>query len=312
MTRVIAHDLVSIDGALERVIPQGDVLLPSSVWVSGDRLVWRQEFRTPRYYRPGPGLLTDFANLADADDAAIASFAKRRGTLQICQHGLPRTHNPPPPANSFWPKESGQLWCFSQSLPNEEGAGKWEPITGWRTYSTAARAILTAASALHAGRQPAMEVWEQMFDASAHAEMRERGQSIPWWSVNAGGKSRGIDRTALSLKVSEWLVLGNVRPVMTWSSQASKMTLSAGSDGSTTLFGAIALQLLFAVSGENGFAICSSCQSPYSLDGKRRPAANRRSYCDDCRDRGVPLRDAQRDSRARDREERLSMRRRPE
>jgi hypothetical protein len=61
------------------------------------------------------------------------------------------------------------------------------------------------------------------------------------------------------------------------------------------LFGALAVQLLFAVSRTDGLAVCSACGSPYCPP--RKPRIDQRHYCSGYRRRGA-WRDAQRARRA--------------
>lgn len=56
------------------------------------------------------------------------------------------------------------------------------------------------------------------------------------------------------------------------------------------LFGALGLQLMFAMSGSGGFVTCSGCGAPYAP--RRQPIAGRRHHCQDC-GRTAAIRDAQ-------------------
>ena len=102
----------------------------------------------------------------------------------------------------------------------------------------------------------------------------------------------------ISVAVNGWLELGHVLPLFSWGgtgpalvtlgarvswfnreSQAEwlpNMPLLQG----TSLFGALAVQLLMAVSRTGGLAICSGCGAPYVP--KRRPNPRRRRYCPQC------------------------------
>jgi hypothetical protein len=54
--------------------------------------------------------------------------------------------------------------------------------------------------------------------------------------------------------------------------------LTIGSDwGHSPLFGAIALQLVLAISGAEGFAVCDECRNVYAP--RRTPRAGERHYC---------------------------------
>ena len=96
--------------------------------------------------------------------------------------------------------------------------------------------------------------------------------------------------------VSEWMTLGNVRPVLTWRSTNPGPQVEFGSGGSS-FFGALACQLMFTIARVDGVAVCSGCSTVYIPP--RRPRRDQRRYCSGCRVRGVPLRDAQRDCQRR-------------
>jgi hypothetical protein len=86
-----------------------------------------------------------------------------------------------------------------------------------------------------------------------------------------------------------WLKAADVRP---WPQfQDGQLRLTLGSDwGHSPLFGAIAVQLVLAISGAQGFAVCDACRNVYAP--RRNPRAGERHYCQDCRDHNVPERHA--------------------
>jgi hypothetical protein len=100
-------------------------------------------------------------------------------------------------------------------------------------------------------------------------------------------------RAFLEDSVKRWVAWGAVQPVLAWSVKRSPTIEFEGCG----LFGALAAQLLAAVSG-TGWAVCSACGEMYD-PGPRRPNPNRRNYCPDRRESGAPHRDASRDSRRR-------------
>lgn len=63
-----------------------------------------------------------------------------------------------------------------------------------------------------------------------------------------------------------------------------------------SLFGALTAQAMTAVAGSS-LAMCSGCGGVFVPNG-RQPASGRRRYCQECRERGVPQRDAKADYRA--------------
>jgi hypothetical protein len=84
-----------------------------------------------------------------------------------------------------------------------------------------------------------------------------------------------------------WLKAADARP---WVQvQDGAVRVSLGSDwGHSPLFGAIAVQLILAISGAQGFVICDACRNIYAP--RRTPRAGELHYCPSCRARKVPER----------------------
>ena len=98
-------------------------------------------------------------------------------------------------------------------------------------------------------------------------------------------------------KANYWLRFTGVSPCLEWRRQQPALTLHVGG-----LFGALAMQLTLAICGTDGLAICSGCGFGYIPN--RRPKVNQKNYCQECREKGVPLRDASRAYRARNAKQR--------
>jgi hypothetical protein len=231
-----------------------------------DRLVWGyfldgtepQEVDAPR------DLLLRFVRLADASSEDICGFASRWGVLGICEHGLPSSHNPPPP---FGVHDGPDYSCRP---PGDDIGVYWEPIEPWRHLARQARALLNIAARLHEGELGKAADWRVVYE-------RSRGGG-PF-----GKRYRGslvVERIVLADCVNELLLLGNVRPALSWGpgkSHSSKAEVSLRGWG---LFGVLAVQLLMAVSRTAGLATCSYCGESYSPT--RRPRAGCLNYCPGC------------------------------
>ena len=63
------------------------------------------------------------------------------------------------------------------------------------------------------------------------------------------------------------------------------------------LFAGLVWQLMTVVCQATGIAVCSGCHRPY--EPERKPKLGLRAYCPECRARGIPVRDAVREHRAR-------------
>ena len=115
------------------------------------------------------------------------------------------------------------------------------------------------------------------------------------WLGAAMGEPGGTaeeQRDLLAALVEQWLSIGAVRPVFRWGDAGPRLSFSAGG-----LFGALAVHVAILVMQGQGWAMCSGCGAPYAP--RRLEAYGRRTYCGDCREQGLPARDAARDYRAR-------------
>ncbi len=229
---------------------------------------------SPPSARPGPGMLQRFVELASdrATDEAIRRFAARWGVLTLCEHLLPHTH---PPLRT---DPRGSQFC--ERLPTVAGdafTGS-EPVELWRIYAAWASTVLAAAAGWHSNR--AFSV------APTSPGLDDRGIIAFGEAARGDAAAARVDRA-----VNLWLQLGGVRP---WSSISQDPAVRLGG---VSLFGALAVELMLVVSRTEGIAFCSACGSPFLP--ARRPAANRRTYCEDCRKEGASRNDASRAWRAR-------------
>lgn len=298
-------ELISPDGVLECHVPQGHIEVPA-VRLDDDALVW-DLWNIKKTYRPGPGLLEEFAELADAPNDTILMFAKRRGVLQLCEHDLPSSHNAAPSGGILWPQDP-MAYCHER-MRRRGGPFSTikaltsapivcsEPIRVWRAFAREAGALVRLAAALHGGRQRAAADWHTIYARDPRVQAQLAGRSTPWWSHDRHRQNILMERMLIARKASDWIELGNVRLVSNWVGRVPGIQFAATMQGRMTLFGALALQLLFAISATPGLAICSACQA--SFTPRRQPRLNQRSYCDDCRASGAPSRDAKRDERRR-------------
>ena len=298
---------------LDRPIATGTVLVPSCVEQLGERLCWGSTpEHPPMECHVGPRWLESFAALAEASDGVIVRYARTHGVLGLCAHGLPWTHNPPrdrkaamaiadltrgapatgrgrrsrvSPAQRRWLAIQIVQGCRPEAVEDSERFTGWEPLAQWRRWARETLALLNVAASLHEGQPGPVDKWSIVFEGVA--------RRAPWWK-----QSTTTDRLVLAHVLNEWMVLANVRPLITWSiGRPPEVILTSGSGDDATLFGALACQLVFAATRSEGMAVCSSCGEMYAPI--RRPRADQRRYCASCRRRGAPIRDAQRARRRR-------------
>lgn len=270
--------------------------LPSRIWIDAGQLVYTYARRPSRLdvKKCGPDMLERFVRLHGQADSDILAFARAWGPLQFCSHGLPAAHNggwlmPPP---YYIPGKCGPEWR------NEEGQVVYfEPLAAWRTYSREALAMLNLAASFRDGQAKASEPDLEFLGSWLDVTSAERGHTH---EVGAKGIFDGVSRVPGRRRLADeglnrWIYLGGVRPSVEWTKKGPPIVQFS----SPGLFGALALQLMLAVSGSDGWAVCSGCGLPYAPP--HVPAANRRRYCQACRTAGVDRRHASRDSRARKR-----------
>jgi DNA-directed RNA polymerase subunit RPC12/RpoP len=239
-------------------------------------LWWRFPER-PKVVRPGRGLLEGFLPLAeDASGEKILAYAQRWGVLEICEHGLPCSHNPPP-----WNHEvylgnlSRQGVPFCQPLTHGDDVFRrvsdfnWEPLDLWRDYARIFRVLVDTAASLANGDLPSRIQWQSLFDDRL---FRAWPKTLPF--------PRKVETATgyLADILSDLLTLSGARPQAVLVGDRAAVTVGGGH-----LFGALAMQALMAASATDGFYFCAGCGRPFTTVGsRRRPQAGRHHYCPEC------------------------------
>jgi hypothetical protein len=303
-------------GRLERRVLAPSWQIPKRIVLDGDRLRWTWTpgrgwpgITPDRLIEPAAGLLEQFLRLRDAPASQILGYAQRWGVLRLCEHDFPAHHPPeywpsraiemhacpyawddpyglrPPRVSKRQPpharrsKRADGIWinpradfhsCHVRGIyETDEYVGKpWEPVEAWRTWARRAYALLAVAAALQQNELGAESDW-QMATGMTIETPRPRTEG---WRV-------------LAYFADYWLKAADVRP---WPQvQDGVVRLTLGSDwGHSPLFGAIAVQLVLAISGAQGFVVCDACRNVYAP--RRTPRAGECHYCQTCRDRKVP------------------------
>jgi hypothetical protein len=262
------RDLI-VDHGIELVDDDGEEILKPARWpgdtppyknrLTGEReQAWQSQVRPVHQTRE---MLDEFQRLADAPSKEFLKFANRWGLLGLCkEHGLPFTH----PGNED---------CMLNLREN---------LGHWRRLATQTRAILRVATDLR---------WsDQHPDTDANLGNPEDWSRIddeadPAWLVPMDLEDA---KSSLAGYVSRFVEWAQVVPSLEWSQGVPKVFLNPG----FTTFGYIAVQLLFFTAGGRDIAACSECGQLYP--SSRQPRYDRRNYCPECRDAGVPDRNAKR------------------
>jgi len=284
----IDQQLTGIDPAAARrayLLPPRGRRRPRALRLDGDRLVYRPGTAAAGEAIDYTGALGAFLRIKDTD--GVREFAQRYGPLALCAHGVPATHNPT--IDDPVGIDRG-LGCRPIRRTTDDGEDEYtEPVAAWLRLAAQARAILDVAASLHHNRRPDARSWRL---AMGYGE-DGTGATAP---TPIDSERLADYREWLSIEINGWLRLDPPRPVFRWRPRPD-VVLVCGT------FGHIALQLAAACAGTADLMRCDSCRQPYVRKG-RRAQAGRRNYCPGCRDSGAPQRDARRDFRQRQAQQR--------
>jgi hypothetical protein len=162
-------------------------------------------------------------------------------------------------------------------------------VAAWYRLAQEARAILNVVANVREKKPARHGDWQMVVSGIWYGQ--DGGH--PWLDPLNQPANAVSAKAYLEDSVNRWLAYGAVQPILAWSTKEPPMITFDGYG----LFGALALQLLAVVSG-TGWDICSVCGRIFD-PGSRRRNPNRRHYCDECRERKIPQRDAMRDLRDR-------------
>ena len=262
------------------------------------------------------GLLRDFLRLAEAEPPQILRFAERWGVLELCRHDLPCSHTVKSGVTRL---ALEALAPVDSKVPTVRHTGEcemkmqadWvlEPLSAWRRVASSFSAIVRITAAERLGRTSSKDDWEVLGGDRILIPDRTLGRSAPMGSGARTGRWRHLDLLALGGAeevrativsgyvtnfIEGWMDVADTRLQYRWGPGGAEVFI-----GTQGLFGALVVDLALAVGGSHGFAFCSSCSLPYVP--RRQPSRGRRNYCIPCRRENIPLRDAKRDQRRRER-----------
>lgn len=242
------------------------VSVPKEIRLEGENIIWNPqnpEFSTKEV---DDELVFNFANLVFVGPESILEFARNWGVLDLCEHGLPATHN---------------RASVSPSSPAATSAcqptGK-EAVSQWQEYARRVRAMIKVATQVNKG---------------------ELGESEDWFVLGVGAESQPKEVSAsegLIENIANGLLdVADVRPRI----QVNPAKITISHPASSSLFGLLAIRLAQTVVRTKGPFICSSCGNFYRLQVyDKRPRAGERNYCYGC-GRSAANSDASRDYRRR-------------
>lgn len=238
---------------------------------------------------PSEGLLEDFLTLHNADSQRVAAFAVRHGVLGL--------------SNKTW---------------HRFGEYAHEPLAAWHDAAACANALLTAATRLRAGqpltddqRVPVLAAaWPAVAVNSRFTTRTLYLDDEPVMEPHGGpqaaqrealllhaNRTLEDDRVQLAWAVSTWMDESETQLVLTWPTGASAPALTIGGEMASGCLPAITVQVALACSRGETTRTCDGCGALHAP--RRQPKPGQRSFCQQCRDSGVPVRLANRDRRAR-------------
>jgi hypothetical protein len=275
--------LISEAGTFDRPYQGRQHRVPAVIDIDCGLLVWNWDKalirNPPRPKADGLGLLMEFMRLADARPETILAFARKWGVLEICQHGLPCTHNRRKVITLFG------RWC--EPLPYADLENFMEPIIYWYFYAKQMRALLKVASQLEQGKTGAAEDWKILLDPGPGIYPRNKAALFePFF-----GRTVAEDRTAVRVMVERWATLGDVRPTLPLDGEQRFVSFD------NTLFGMLAIQVMLAIGRTEGLGFCSGCGEHYAPT-RRQTKVSQRNYCPACGKRAA-WRDAKAEQRRR-------------
>jgi len=269
-------------------------LSPVGVRATSDGIEWlpRESLVRRGVVVPSDGLLEDFLTLRDADTARVADFAARHGVL-----GLPTIR---------WTRP---------------GEYVQEPLRAWRDAATRANALVIAAARLRDG-QPLTDdqrvvvlraAWPDV-EGSRFTSRQLYLDGEPFYEPHPdpeaalreallahANRTLEDDRVQLTWAVSTWMQETGARLVLAWAPGAGAPSLTIGGELGRGCLAAITVQVALACSRADTTRACDGCGALHAP--RRQPKPGQRSFCQQCRDAGVPVRLANRDRKARQRRE---------
>lgn len=289
----------------------GEWFHPSYVVAVDDAIVFGSPSRplpSRWWVRAGPSMLTDFLELGGADAEQVAAYARRWGPLWVCDdHALPVGHAVDGSPLSFGgepcraiPKvhwlaggdtfaaggeayvqvPGGRLRRFRSADDLDLPEGWWwvEPVDAWRRLAGRMRALLLAAARLldEPDRPLPEETWVQA------------RQATPTGTPPRGAESAVAESEAqqqvLGRVLEGWLVRAPCTMTVEWPTGAHPRW-SMTPFGLAGLFGALVFQMVGAFT-TRALVGCDGCGRFF--EPTRRPQPDRRTFCPECRERGVP------------------------
>jgi len=259
------------------------ITVPNEIKIDGDRLLW--DINGPcNQVRTRKDLVLEFADLVSASNDSVLKFAQKWGTLELCEHEKPATHNliyAPTNVSEHFVPQANVFCCYPTGS---------ERIEIWLNYARQCHTFLSIAERLHSGGKVRQEEWGVLVDdLDLSGGVIDVGPAFAEWLSNPARSE--VQAFALGEFVNRWLELASVRPSFIWEDIKEPAHITFRTQSIGKLFAAIAIQLMLAINMSDGPAICSSCAKLYFPE--RQPRTGEAHYCLSC-GRRAAVRDASR------------------
>jgi hypothetical protein len=247
---------------------------------------------------------------------SIEAFVLKYGPLGLCaDHGLPASHNSPPPTVLEQIAPSASLACIPDGFRDvnfqkdcsrahpESDCNLWgcEPVNRWIYYAKEARELTEVLVALKGRPNDTARVsiaatlnkWAWLAGlrvqvSTALAPVVAAGwRQANWAPGTMLGEFGSPERTSPVAMV----------PVTSESGEPAQ--LLRGAIQPAGIFGLLATSLILAAARGEAFAVCTYCFAPFIAN--RLPRGNQRNWCPECKAAGRHLAAAQRRHRSRSR-----------
>lgn len=298
--------------------------VPEKVWCEDNRLLWEWQRRPGRDFPSKDiratsivSVLQAFAELAREPDERFASeclrFARRWGTLELCDHGLPLGHLGGPNAGTkyqtlrtYWAAPHSKrkhdlryTTCSAREysdFPDAqrailEGAKvsalpvlpllprniRYDNLSDWRFWTRRAEALFQLAIEIKNDDVGDAALWKSLG--------LEKWNLEPWVQKGASKPSLEVARDWLQMSINTWLEITGVRVGVRWQHRRKCFDIELLCGFGSPLLGKLGAQLLLIGADAVSFARCPECRRRFAL-GKGR-SIRRNNYCDRCGDKAA-------------------------
>jgi hypothetical protein len=174
-----------------------------------------------------------------------------------------------------------QIRVFAESWgPLKLDSRQEESVATWRQYARLAQALLRFTAQLNSGGPGDEEDWGVICE------------STPMKALERGSWSPELQMAVAAAAVNTWFAQARGHGILTMLNNDLQVRPYA-----SNLFGVLVTQIAHVIARSDQKAVCAGCRNAFR---PTRPIVRgSRQYCDVCRKKGVPQRDASRDWRRR-------------